>query len=165
MHLSQPDAISDRTLQQVLTAAVKVYAAKVERRGHDVPPFAQGAVTATESVVTATSQADQSKSATATVVVDPVAVTTRVALSSDNQQSILLTNSDGTNYVLPQAVLAPANRWCAFVMGTGVGVYHITVGGTAQVNGQTAPLRLSRWQMARVCQDSAGHYWTNLAPQ
>jgi len=49
----QPDAISDRTLQQVLTAAVKVYAAKVERRGHDVPPFTQGTVTATETVVTA----------------------------------------------------------------------------------------------------------------
>jgi hypothetical protein len=49
----QPDAISDRTLQQVLTAAVKVYAAKVERRGHDVAPFAEGTVTATESVVTA----------------------------------------------------------------------------------------------------------------
>ena len=49
----EPDAISDRTLQQVLTAAVKVYAAKVERRGHDVPPFAPNAVTATESVVTA----------------------------------------------------------------------------------------------------------------
>jgi hypothetical protein len=49
----QPDAISDHTLQQVLTAAVKVYAAKVERRGHDVAPFAEGAVTATESVVTA----------------------------------------------------------------------------------------------------------------
>ena len=49
----QPDAISDRALQQVLTAAVKVYAAKVERRGHDVPPFAPNAVTATESVVTA----------------------------------------------------------------------------------------------------------------
>jgi len=49
----QPDAISDRTLQQILTAAVKVYAAKVERRGHDVPPFAPGTVTATESVVTA----------------------------------------------------------------------------------------------------------------
>jgi hypothetical protein len=49
----QPDAISDRTLQQVLTAAVKVYAAKVERRGHDVVPFAEGTVTATESVVTA----------------------------------------------------------------------------------------------------------------
>jgi hypothetical protein len=49
----EPDAISDRTLQQVLTAAVKVYAAKVERRGHDVPPFAPNTVTATESVVAA----------------------------------------------------------------------------------------------------------------
>src|SRR6202047_5503521 len=47
-----PDAISDRTLQQVLTAAVKIYAAKVERRGHDVVPFPQHAVTATETVVT-----------------------------------------------------------------------------------------------------------------
>jgi hypothetical protein len=49
----EPDAISDKTLQQVLTAAVKVYAAKVERRGHDVAPFAHGTVTATETVVTA----------------------------------------------------------------------------------------------------------------
>ena len=49
----EPDAISDKTLQQVLTAAVKVYAAKVERRGHDVAPFAPGTVTATETVVTA----------------------------------------------------------------------------------------------------------------
>jgi hypothetical protein len=48
-----PDAISDKALQQVLTAAVKVYAAKVERRGHDVAPFPQNAVTATETVVTA----------------------------------------------------------------------------------------------------------------
>jgi hypothetical protein len=49
----EPDAISDRTLQQVLTAAVKIYAAKVERRGHDVAPFSPNAVTATETVVTA----------------------------------------------------------------------------------------------------------------
>jgi hypothetical protein len=49
----EPDAISDKALQRVLTAAVKVYAAKVERRGHDVAPFAQGTVTATETVVTA----------------------------------------------------------------------------------------------------------------
>jgi len=49
----EPDAISDKTLRQVLTAAVKVYAAKVERRGHDVIPFTEGEVTATESVVTA----------------------------------------------------------------------------------------------------------------
>jgi hypothetical protein len=49
----EPDAISDKTLQQVLTAAVKIYAAKVERRGHDVVPFPQHAVTATETVVAA----------------------------------------------------------------------------------------------------------------
>jgi len=49
----EPDAISDKTLQQVLAAAVKVYAAKVERRGHDVEPFPRGTVTATETVVTA----------------------------------------------------------------------------------------------------------------
>ncbi len=48
-----PDAISDRALRRVLTAAVKIYAAKVERRGHDVAPFAPGSVTATETVVTA----------------------------------------------------------------------------------------------------------------
>src|ERR1700743_3667748 len=50
---AEPDAISDKTLQQVLTAAVKLYAAKVERRGYDVVPFPQHAVTATETVVTA----------------------------------------------------------------------------------------------------------------
>ncbi len=49
----EPDAISDKTLQEVLTAAVKLYAAKVERRGYDVVPFPQHAVTATETVVTA----------------------------------------------------------------------------------------------------------------
>jgi hypothetical protein len=49
----KPDAISDKALQDVLTAAVKVYAAKVERRGRDVAPFANGTVTATETVVTA----------------------------------------------------------------------------------------------------------------
>jgi len=49
----EPDAISDATLQRVLTAAAKLYAAKVERRGHDVAPFVPGKVTATESVVTA----------------------------------------------------------------------------------------------------------------
>ncbi len=48
-----PDAITDKALQSVLTAAVKIYAAKVEQRGHDVAPFTPGAVTATETVVTA----------------------------------------------------------------------------------------------------------------
>jgi hypothetical protein len=49
----EPDAISDQALADVLSAAVKVYAAKVERRGHDVPPFPRHAVTATETVVAA----------------------------------------------------------------------------------------------------------------
>jgi len=49
----EPDAISDKVLQQVLSAAVKVYAAKVERRGYEVAPFPQDTVTATETVVTA----------------------------------------------------------------------------------------------------------------
>jgi len=48
-----PDDITDKALQQVLTAAVKLYAAKVERRGHDVAPFTPSTVTATETVVTA----------------------------------------------------------------------------------------------------------------
>ena len=49
----EPDAVSDKALQRVLTAAVKLYAAKVERRGHNVAPFVPGMVTATETVVTA----------------------------------------------------------------------------------------------------------------
>jgi hypothetical protein len=48
----EPDAITDARLQQVLAAAVKLYAAKFERRG-DLKPFRDGTVTATESVVAA----------------------------------------------------------------------------------------------------------------
>ncbi|MBO0756498.1 MAG: hypothetical protein J2P54_11590 [Bradyrhizobiaceae bacterium] len=48
----EPDAVSDQTLHAVLAAAVRVYAAKVERRGA-VKPFADGAVTATEAIIAA----------------------------------------------------------------------------------------------------------------
>jgi hypothetical protein len=48
----EPDTIPDARLQQVLAAAVKLYAAKAERRG-DIAPFREGVVTTTESVVTA----------------------------------------------------------------------------------------------------------------
>jgi hypothetical protein len=48
----EPEAIPDALLQQVLAAALKVYAAKAERRGV-VKPYRDGAVTATESVVAA----------------------------------------------------------------------------------------------------------------
>jgi hypothetical protein len=48
-----PDAISDAQLQKVFAAAVKLYAAKMERHGGEVKPFRDGAVTTTESVVAA----------------------------------------------------------------------------------------------------------------
>jgi hypothetical protein len=47
----EPDAIPDESLHQALAAAVKVFAAKAEQRNGDVAPFADGAVTATETVV------------------------------------------------------------------------------------------------------------------
>jgi hypothetical protein len=49
----EPDAISDDLLRETLAAAVKVYAAKAERRGGALAPFDEGTVTATESVVAA----------------------------------------------------------------------------------------------------------------
>jgi hypothetical protein len=49
----EPDAIPDELLRKTLAAAVKVYAAKAERRGGALAPFAAGEVTATESVVAA----------------------------------------------------------------------------------------------------------------
>jgi hypothetical protein len=46
------EAIPDEALRDVLTAAVKAYAAKVEASG-EFPPFEPDNVTATETVVTA----------------------------------------------------------------------------------------------------------------
>jgi hypothetical protein len=49
----EPDAVPDDLLRRTLAAAVKVYAAKAERRGGELAPFPDGEVTATESVVAA----------------------------------------------------------------------------------------------------------------
>jgi hypothetical protein len=49
----EPDSIPDELLRKTLAAAVKVYAAKAERRGGALAPFGEGEVTATESVVAA----------------------------------------------------------------------------------------------------------------
>jgi len=49
----EPDSVPDKLLQDVLAAAVRIYAAKVERRGGEVKPFEDGAITATETVVAA----------------------------------------------------------------------------------------------------------------
>ncbi len=47
--------VPDVALQQLMTAAVKLYVASVETQTHHLPPFAEGDVTATEVAVAATS--------------------------------------------------------------------------------------------------------------
>jgi hypothetical protein len=49
----EPDAIADDDLQRELSAAVRLYAAKAERRNGGLKPFPDGAITATETVVAA----------------------------------------------------------------------------------------------------------------
>jgi hypothetical protein len=49
----EPQAISDEALRRVLTAAVRVYAAKVEDAGYEIAPFRENVITATETVVAA----------------------------------------------------------------------------------------------------------------
>ncbi len=46
----KPEAISDESLQRVLTAAIKLYAAKSEDRAKELPPFGDRPVNATEAV-------------------------------------------------------------------------------------------------------------------
>ena len=48
-----PDAVSDAALRRVLTAAVKLYALKMDGAETELPPFEENAVTATETVVAA----------------------------------------------------------------------------------------------------------------
>jgi hypothetical protein len=48
-----PDAIPDQSLHQAFAAAVRLYAAKAERRGGGIKPFGDDIVTATETVVAA----------------------------------------------------------------------------------------------------------------
>jgi hypothetical protein len=45
-----PDAVSDHDLQRVLSAAVRLYAAKSEDRAGELPPFGDKPVNATEAV-------------------------------------------------------------------------------------------------------------------
>jgi hypothetical protein len=49
----EPQAISDDSLRRVLTAAVRVYAAKSEDIGREIAPFLANTVTATETVTAA----------------------------------------------------------------------------------------------------------------
>jgi hypothetical protein len=45
-----PDAVTDENLQRVLSAAVRLYAAKSEDRARELPPFGDRPVNATEAV-------------------------------------------------------------------------------------------------------------------
>ncbi len=45
-----PDAVTDANLQRVLSAAVRLYAAKAEDRAQELPPFGERPVNATEAV-------------------------------------------------------------------------------------------------------------------
>jgi len=49
----EPDAVADEDLRRVMAAALKVYAAKAERRDSELKPFDDGAITPTEAVVAA----------------------------------------------------------------------------------------------------------------
>jgi hypothetical protein len=46
----KPDAIADETLQRVMSAAIRLYAAKSEDRARELPPFGNEPVNATEAV-------------------------------------------------------------------------------------------------------------------
>jgi hypothetical protein len=46
----RPDQVTDETLQRVLSAAVRLYAAKWEDRAAELPPFGDRPVNATEAV-------------------------------------------------------------------------------------------------------------------
>jgi hypothetical protein len=46
----KPDAVADHDLQRVLSAAVRLYAAKSEDRARELPPFGDKPVNATEAV-------------------------------------------------------------------------------------------------------------------
>ena len=47
----KPDAVSDAQLQRVLSAAVRLYAAKTEDRAQELAPFGDRPVNATEAVM------------------------------------------------------------------------------------------------------------------
>jgi len=50
LRCGRPDAIPDEDLQRILSAAVRLYAAKSEDRGEELPPFGDRPVNATEAV-------------------------------------------------------------------------------------------------------------------
>ena len=50
LETGKPEAVPDESLQRVLSAAVRLYAAKSEDRARELPPFGDKSVNATEAV-------------------------------------------------------------------------------------------------------------------
>jgi len=50
LETGKPEAVPDESLQRVLTAAVRLYAAKSEDRARELAPFGEQPVNATEAV-------------------------------------------------------------------------------------------------------------------
>jgi hypothetical protein len=50
LELGKPETVSDESLQRVLSAAVRLYAAKSEDRARELAPFGDKPVNATEAV-------------------------------------------------------------------------------------------------------------------
>ena len=50
LNAGKPETVADESLQRVLSAAVRLYAAKAEDRPRELPPFGDKPVNATEAV-------------------------------------------------------------------------------------------------------------------
>ena len=50
LETGKPESVADESLQRVLSAAVRLYAAKAEDRALELPPFGDKPVNATEAV-------------------------------------------------------------------------------------------------------------------
>ena len=51
LRTGKPDAVSDEALRRVMTAAVKLYAAKMDGMAEEIAPFNVDQITPTETVV------------------------------------------------------------------------------------------------------------------
>lgn len=120
-------------------------------------PTAAGSFSATAQV----GDSATPTAATATATVD-IAITGRMALSTDALHNILFASAGSNSYVLPGAALSVKNDWCAWVIPTGSSsnTYDILPQST-QLNGQSGDIVIPSWQMTRVCQDDTGKYWAN----
>jgi hypothetical protein len=89
----------------------------------------------------------------------------RDAIAADQMHSVLLNSTTSAAYSLPNTVLNSATNqgFCAWMMPTGpaTNIYQIVPDSGTQLNGGTTAITKPSWQMARICQDSSGHWWAD----